>query len=114
MSLTKSLSSVLLLVYCNHAFSERELVWYDSMDNFTSHWITSGSPIQETNDSDSEFCTFPSTKCALIKGYGDGSDWMVRTTSMPIIPNLNIFDTLILQFDVPLPRGTRRFLRNQI
>ena len=72
------------------------------MDNFTSHWITSGTPIQERNDTESDFCTFPSTKCALIRGYDDGSNWMVRTTPLSIIPNLQIFDSLVLQFDVTL------------
>eukprot|EP00484_Ammonia_sp_Unknown_P015036 CAMPEP_0197081330 /NCGR_PEP_ID=MMETSP1384-20130603/214581_1 /TAXON_ID=29189 /ORGANISM="Ammonia sp." /LENGTH=401 /DNA_ID=CAMNT_0042520225 /DNA_START=93 /DNA_END=1295 /DNA_ORIENTATION=+ len=68
------------------------------MNNYTSHWIASGEGIFATDDT--AFCV--SSSCVGIGGYSDGDDWLVRSTPLLLIPNLERITSFVVQFDVTI------------
>eukprot|EP01084_Bolivina_argentea_P286273 491066_1 len=85
---------VALITVCN---SELELIWYDSMDNYTSHWLPDVTSEQISSTS---LCT--SSNCVKIPGTVNQDNWIIRTVALPIIQNLDAYHSFHLQFDVIL------------
>eukprot|EP01084_Bolivina_argentea_P132410 233669_1 len=77
--------------------SELEPIWQDSMDDFASHWMSTGTTEQISS---TYYCT--SSDCVEIPGWSNQDNWIIRTTALSIISNLDAYDSFLLQFDVIL------------